>query len=68
MSQTYKITRYYEGSHAKVWARVMKRGLTLEDAQAHCSSPEASSKTATSASAKRVTKKMGHWYDGWSKE
>ena len=68
MSQTYKVIRYYEGSRAKVWKRTMKRGLTLEQAQAHCASPEASSKTATSDKAKRATRKVGHWYDGWSKE
>lgn len=37
--------------------------LTLSDAQAHCKSPEASSQTATSATAKARTRKHGPWFD-----
>lgn len=48
---TYKIVRgYFRGGR-----RTIKRGLTLEEAQAHCRNPETSSRTATSAAAKRRT-------------
>jgi len=60
---TYKIVRcYMNGGHQ---FRTVKRGLTLEQAQAHCRNPETSSKTATSAAARRRTKTRGPWFDGY---
>ena len=58
----YKIVRYYFNSNIR--KRTIVTGLTLEDAQKHCSSPEASSRTATSAAAKRRTRP---WFDGYDK-
>ena len=59
MTEKYKILRhYYKGGH-----RILKRGLSLEEAQVHCSDPESKSKTATSPQAKKVTKRSGPWYD-----
>ena len=46
---TYKIIRY----HYKIAIRVIKRGLTLEEAQAHCNDPK--------------TEGEG-WFDGYEKE
>ena len=57
----YKIVRmYFEGGK-----RVVKKGLTLEQAQAHCQDPETSSSTCTTAAAKKITKTMGPWFDGY---
>ena len=60
----YKIVRmYFRGGK-----RVLARGLTLEEAQAHCQDPETSSKTATSAAARRRTAQRGAWFDGYSED
>lgn len=60
---SYRIVRCYMNDHSR--PRTVKRGLTLEQAQAHCRSPEASSKTATSAAGRRRTKLRGPWFDGY---
>lgn len=61
---TYKIIRmYFEGGK-----RIVKRGLTLEQAKAHCSDPETSSSTCTTATGKARTRRMGPWFDGFDKE
>jgi hypothetical protein len=44
---------------------IVRRGLTLEDARAHCQDPETSSATATSASAQALTRERGPWFDGY---
>jgi hypothetical protein len=60
----YKIVRmYFNGGR-----RVVKRDLTLEEAQAHCQDPETSSSTATSAAAKRRTREKGPWFDGYEEQ
>ena len=41
----YKIVRQYQSDHTR--SRTIKSGLTLEQAQAHCSDPETSSSTCT---------------------
>ena len=57
----YQIVRmYFRGGK-----RVMRRGLTLQEAQAHCRNPETSSRTAQSAAAKKITARMGPWFDGY---
>ena len=64
MADTYKIVRMYmRGSN-----RTIARGLSLEDAQAHCKNPETSYKTATSAAARRRTAQRGPWFDGYEAE
>lgn len=61
---TYKIVRgYFHGGR-----RTIKTGLTLEEAQEHCSNPETSSRTATSATARRRTAERGPWFDGYTEE
>lgn len=63
--KVYKIVRqFYNGSRK----RTVKTGLTLEEAQAHCSDPETSSKTATSSKARAYTQKRGPWFDGYTEE
>ena len=60
----YKIIRmYFKGGK-----RVIDRGLTLEEAQAHCRDPETSSSTCTSATGKRRTKTKGPWFDGYEED
>ena len=63
---TYKIVRMFQSED--VSSRVIKRGLTLDEAQAHCRDPETSSRTATSAKARRYTKLYGQWFDGYEEE
>ncbi len=50
---TYKIIRFYAPSQGKR-QRVIKRGLSLEQAQKHCSDPR--------------TRKEGVYFDGYTKE
>lgn len=64
---TYQIVRMYfnSGNHK---ARVVRRGLTLEEAQAHCQDPETSSRTCTNATGRRRTRLKGPWFDSYTTE
>jgi len=62
----YRIVRMYQDHLSE--NRIIKRGLTLEEAQAHCRDPETSSSTATSRKAVAETKYMGPWFDGYESE
>ena len=57
----YKIVRHYFDSDRS--RRTIQRGLTLEEAQAHCRDPETSSSTCTSKAGKATTRRMGEWFD-----
>jgi hypothetical protein len=60
----YKIVRmYFKGGK-----RTIETGLTLEQAQEHCSDPETSSSTAKGSRAKRRTRERGQWFDGYEKQ
>ena len=61
----YDIVRMYKN---KWQGRIILRGLTLQEAQAHCSNPETSSKTCTSAKSKAITKRNGEWFDSYRKQ
>jgi len=61
--ETYKVVRFY--FNAGIRRRIIERGLTLEQAQAHCSDPETSSSTCTNPVGKARTRKMGKWFDGY---
>ena len=50
---TYKIVRFYAPDQKKE-NHVVKRGLTLEEAQKHCKNPK--------------TRKEGEWFDGYTEE
>ena len=65
MADTYKIVRFYFNNSEK---KIVKRGLTLEEAKAHCHSPESSSRTCTSPVGKTRTKRKGPWFDGFAEE
>lgn len=53
MADTYKIIRHFHPSLDRA-KRVVKRGLTLEEAQAWCRDP--------------TTRKEGEYFDGYDKE
>lgn len=62
--ERYKIVRgYFRGGR-----RVIERGLTLEEAQAHCNNPETSSRTCQKAPNKARTRRMGPWFDGYEND
>jgi len=63
---TYKIVRGYFKSDMS--RRTIKTGLSLEDAQKHCSDPETSSRTCTSRLGKRRTQICGPWFDNYEME
>ena len=63
---TYSLVRFYFNKPG--YRRHLDHGLSLEEAQRHCNSPETSSRTATSPGAKTVTNRMGPWFDGYEKE
>ena len=60
----YKIIRFYANGKS----RTLHRGLTLEQAQKHCSDPETSSTTAVRPVSKARTKKCGAWFEGYTAE
>jgi len=62
--ETYKIVRnYFRGN-----ARVVKRGLTLDEAQKHCKDKETSSSTCTKRAGIKRTESRGPWFDGYTNE
>jgi hypothetical protein len=60
----YKVVRFYKDRPGH--KRTIIKRCTLAEAQAHCSNPETSSSTATSAAARAVTRRMGEWFDGYT--
>lgn len=63
----YKIVRSYYNKPGK--GRAITRGLTLEEAQAHCRNPETSRSTCTDETANvRRTHDIGPWFDGYEEE
>lgn len=63
---TYMIKRMYFDSPRH--GEVIKKGLTLEEAQAHCNDPETSSETCTSDPGRIRTRDHGPWFDGYEVE
>jgi hypothetical protein len=63
---SYSIVRHYMNRPGP--GRVIARGLTLAEAQAHCRDPETSSRTATSLSAIETTHRFGPWFDGYRED
>lgn len=60
---SYKVVRmYFKGG-----SRTIRRGLSLEEAQKHCSDPETSSSTCKLAKNVRRTRTHGAWFDGYEK-
>lgn len=63
--KTYKIIRFYFEDRPR---RTIKRGLSLEQAIAHCSDPETSSRTCTRPVAASRTRRLGPWFDTYNLE
>lgn len=63
---TYKVVRMFENDDIE--KETLLRGLTKDEAQAHCNDPETSSRTATSPEALMRTEEFGAWFDGWTEE
>ena len=63
---TYRVVRFYDDpDHPRL---ILRRGLTLDEARAHCNDPETSASTATSPEARRHTAQHGAWFDGYENE
>jgi len=63
---TYSIVRFYESGSKST--KVLKSGVSLKEAKAHCNDPETAWNTAVTRSAKAHTAMHGAWFDGWRKE
>ena len=63
---SYKIIRMYCDESFN--NRTIKRGLTLEEAQAHCKDKETSSTTCKMDANIRRTHQHGAWFDGYEEE
>ena len=61
-----KIIRFY--SNPSIPNRTVQTGLTLEQAQHHCSDPNSSYKTCTTKTGRARTKANGPWFDGYTKQ
>jgi hypothetical protein len=62
---TYRIVRGYRDSTRR---EVIKTGLSLDQAQAHCRNPETSSSKCTSTEGVDRTYLFGPWFDGYEQE
>ena len=62
----YKIVRGYKDD--KVPSRMIKRNLSLEEAQAHCRDPETSSSTCSTREGMEHTRVHGAWFDGYEEQ
>lgn len=60
--EKYNIVRFYQ----RGGKRIIKRGVFLSEAQAHCKRPDTSS-TYETARTRRITDRMGPWFDGYTK-
>lgn len=62
--KTYKIIRFvFNGKN-----KIIKTGLSLEEARSHCNDPETSSSTAKSKKSLKITEEFGMWFDGFEEE
>jgi hypothetical protein len=61
---TYKIVRFYFNGQR----RVIKRNLSLDEAQNHCNDPETSSFSCKRKRNIRRTEQFGLWFDGYETE
>lgn len=63
---TYKVVRMFQDE--RIPRRTVRRGLTLEEARAHCADPETSSKTCRKPENLRRTRSYGPWFDAYEAE
>lgn len=64
MSERYTILRFYFQGRP----RVLRKGLSLEEAQRHCQDPETSSSTCKKWVNRQRTRRYGPWFDGYTQE
>lgn len=64
---TYRIVRFYRDDPDRN-RTVIETGLSLEEAQAHCNSPETSSSTCTREEFMEHTVAHGPWFEGYEEE
>jgi len=58
----YKIIRFFRRfDSGEEWKKTIKKGLTLEEAQAHCKDPETSSETRKG----KLIHLNVKWFDGY---
>ncbi len=62
----YKIVRQFFDSQRAPNQRVVKTGLALAEAQAHCRNPETSSQTCAKRSGRERTRMYGPWFDSYA--
>ena len=62
---TYRIVRLHRDNPERV---ELLQGLTLEEAQAHCSDPETSSSTCKGEKGEDYTAQHGPWFDAYEEE
>ena len=67
MAKTYRVVRMYFNKPTQP-KKVLKRGLTLEEAQKHCKNRETSSSTSSHAATRRAHKQGRMWFDGYEEE
>ena len=58
----YKIVRMFFNDD--IPTKIIKTGLTLEEAQNHCKDDETSSSTCKGITGIETTNKFGAWFDG----
>mgnify|MGYP003123396015 CR=1 FL=1 len=62
--EKYKIVRMYFRDDMQ--RKVIKRNLSLKEAQAHCRDKETSSSTCTLPKNRKHTARCGAWFDGYT--
>ena len=64
--KTYRIVRFTMNKRHKI----IRTGLTLEEAQEHCNDAETSSKTCSEATLRYVGEnpELNPWFDGYEEE
>ena len=62
---TYRIVRLHRDNSRR---SVLRRGLTLDEAHAHCRDPETSASTCEEEEAKEYTERHGAWFDAYEEE
>ncbi len=65
---TYKIVRRYFLHDECDDRKTIETGLSLEEAQEHCSDPESSSRTCVQQEGLERTSKHGPWFDSYTEE
>ena len=60
---SYNVVRFYRD--AGIRRRIIQRGVTLAEAQAHCSDPDTSSSTCSTKVGRDRTRRVGAWFDGY---